>query len=111
MGARMVRVVASDRPLGPPESAYLDDLSVAGAGSTHEPEVGRGDRTGLMILRAWVEEGSREPLRVQIRLTTDVSKGFQRTMNLSDTEAAAAAVERWLTDVMADQPHRTDAAW
>jgi hypothetical protein len=67
-----------------------------------EPELGRGDRTGLMIIRAWVEEGSGEPLRVQLRLTTDVSKGFQQTLNLSDAETASAAVERWLSDVLAE---------
>jgi hypothetical protein len=99
---RMVRVVASDRPLVPPESSFLEDLSVAGADTMHEPELGRGDRTGLMIIRAWVEEGSRAPLRVQLRLTTDVSEGFQQTLNLSDIEAASAAVERWLSDVLAE---------
>jgi hypothetical protein len=75
---------------------------VAGADTMDEPELGRGDRTGLMIIRAWVEEGSGEPLRVQLRLTTDVSKGFQQTLNLSDAETASAAVERWLSDVLAE---------
>jgi hypothetical protein len=75
---------------------------VVGADTMDEPELGRGDRTGLMIIRAWVEEGSGEPLRVQLRLTTDVSKGFQQTLNLSDAETASAAVERWLSDVLAE---------
>ena len=64
-------------------------------------DLGSGERTGLMIIRAWVEEGSRQPLRVQIRLTTDVSEGIQQTMNLSDMEAASAAVEGWLTNIVA----------
>ena len=102
MATRMVRVVSSDRPLVPTESSFLEDLSGAGADSMDEPELGRGDRTGLMIIRAWVEEGSREPLRVQLRLTTDVSKGFQQTLNLGDIETASAAVERWLRDVLAE---------
>lgn len=68
-----------------------------------EPDLGKGDHTGLLIMRAWMEEGSSEPLRVHLRLTTDVSKGFQRTMNFSDAEAASAAVLGWLTDMMADR--------
>ena len=64
-------------------------------------DLGSGERTGLMIIRAWVEEGSPQPLRVQIRLTTDVSEGIQQTVNLSDTGAASAAVEAWLTSIMA----------
>jgi hypothetical protein len=34
-------------------------------------------RTGLLIIRAWIEKGSRKPLRAHIRATTDVSKGFE----------------------------------
>ena len=70
--------------------------------SKDDSGLGSGDRTGLMIIRAWVEEGSREPLRVQLRLTTDVSKGFQQTLNLSDIATASAAVGRWLSDVLAE---------
>jgi hypothetical protein len=36
--------------------------------------------TGLFIIRAWIEEGSSEPLRAHIRLTTDVSSGFEDSM-------------------------------
>ena len=97
-----MRVVSFDRRLVPTESSLLEDLSEAGPDSLAEPELGRGDRTGLMIIRAWVEEGSREPLRVQLRLTTDVSKGFEQTLNLSDVETASAAVERWLSGVLAE---------
>ena len=91
----MVPIVAYDRPPVPPESSFLGDLTAANGEGT--------DRTGLMIIRAWVEEGSREPLRVQIRHTTDVSRGFQRTTNLSDAADASAAVEGWLMDIMAER--------
>ena len=94
-------VVASYRP-PVPESPSPRDLRVADGATTDQPDLGRGDRAGVMIIRAWVEEGSREPLRVQIRHTTDVSRGFQRTTNLSDTSDAAAVVEGWLMDVMAE---------
>ena len=58
-----------------------------------------GDRTGLLIIRAWVEEGSSEPLRAQIRLTTDVSSGFEREMTLARSEEVCATVQAWLAEV------------
>ncbi len=60
------------------------------------------DRTGLLIIRAWVEQGSSKPLRAQIRLTTDVASGFASEMTLAEVEAVSAAVEAWLDDVLAD---------
>jgi len=60
------------------------------------------DRTGLLIIRAWVEEGSSEPLRAQIRLTTDVSAGEQRTLTLAREDAVCTTVQEWLTDILAD---------
>lgn len=94
--------MASDRPHAPWASSFLPDLSTTDTDQMDKPDMGRGARAGLLIIRAWVEEGSSAPLRVQIRLTTDVSKGYQQTMNLSDIEAASAAVERWLMDVIAE---------
>jgi hypothetical protein len=58
------------------------------------------DRTGLMIIRAWVEQGSSQPLRARIRFTTDVGSGFEREMTLADVPAVSAAVELWLQDVL-----------
>ena len=95
-------VVATNRAPVPPESPFPKDLTVANGARMDQPDLGSGDRTGLMIIRAWVEEGSREPLRVQIRHTNDVSKGFQRTTNLRDLADASAAVEGWLMDIMAE---------
>jgi len=57
-------------------------------------------RTGLLIIRAWIEEGSSEPLRARIRLTTDVSSGFQQDMTLSQVPAVCEAVETWLGDML-----------
>jgi hypothetical protein len=59
-------------------------------------------RTGLLVIRAWVEEGSSEPLRALIRLTTDVSSGFEQTMALSQVPAVCEAVETWLGDMLSD---------
>ena len=60
------------------------------------------DRTGLMIIRAWVEQGSSKPLRARIRLTRDVGDGFQSDVTLADVPAVSAAVEVWLQDVLLD---------
>ncbi len=62
-------------------------------------------RTALLLIRAWTEEGSSEPLRAHVRLTTDVSAGFERTLTLSRTEAVCAAVQEWLAAVMGDADH------
>jgi hypothetical protein len=57
--------------------------------------------TGLMIIRTWLEPGSIKPLRVQIRLTTDISMGFEREVTLADIPAVSAAVETWLLEILA----------
>ena len=68
-----------------------------------------GERTALLIIRAWIEEGSPEPLRAHIRISDNVSVGFHRTLTLSRPEAVFAEVERWLADVMNRQPTTGDA--
>jgi len=55
--------------------------------------------TGLLIIRAWVEKGSRKPVRAHIRATTDVSKGFDSELTVADKASASAKVEAWLDDV------------
>ena len=57
-------------------------------------------RTGLLIIRAWIEDGSSEPLRAHIRLTTDVSSGFEDSMTLSQVPAVCEAVATWLGNVL-----------
>lgn len=58
------------------------------------------DPTGLLIVRAWIEDGSSEPLRFSIRQTTDVSAGFQSAVTLTDADATAEVVRLWLHDVL-----------
>ena len=50
----------------------------------------------LMLLRVWSEHGSAEPLRVDVRQTTDVSTGFRRTTTLTDVDAVLAVVRGFL---------------
>ena len=49
-----------------------------------------------MVLRVWTEEGSDEPLRVHVRETHDLSRGFRRSLTLTDVDAVLAAVRRFL---------------
>ena len=64
---------------------------------TPPPRVGAH---GLLIIRAWVEDGSDEPLRAEVRITNDVSAGFQRTVTLARADEVRATVEAWLADVL-----------
>ncbi len=57
-------------------------------------------RTGLLIIRAWVESGSTEPLRAQIRVTADVSTGIQRTVTLDQPGAVGELVNAWLAGIL-----------
>ena len=57
------------------------------------------DRTGLLIVRAWVEPGSVAPLRARIQVTDDISAGFE-TLVLSEPNAVERLVAQWLQDVM-----------
>jgi hypothetical protein len=59
-------------------------------------------RTGLLIIRAWVEPGSSSPLRAQIRLTTDISQGFRPALTVAEKEAVVEAVQAWLSEILAN---------
>jgi hypothetical protein len=58
--------------------------------------------TGLVVIRAWVEEGPSETLRVQVRFARDVSSGFDRTLTLTRAENVAAVVQEWLAGIVSD---------
>lgn len=55
----------------------------------------------LLIIRAWVQEGSARPLRVEVRLTGDVGQGFEREMAFSESEPVETLVAAWLAEVQA----------
>jgi hypothetical protein len=61
-------------------------------------------RTGLCIIRAWVEPDSSSPLRAELRLTTDVSRGFERSLTVAEKEAVVEAVQAWLSELLAGSP-------
>jgi hypothetical protein len=59
-------------------------------------------RTGLLIIRAWIEPGSSSPLRAQLRIATDVSVGFEASRTETREEAVIEAVQSWLSGMLAD---------
>lgn len=63
------------------------------------------DRTGLLIIRTWIEAGSDVPLRAYIRSTGDVAAGFADTppSTLTDVDAIGVLVQEWLQDVLLEQ--------
>jgi hypothetical protein len=61
-------------------------------------------RTGLLIIRVWVEPGSSSSLRVQIRLTPDVSLGVERSETTTEAETAIEIVRAWLQEMAATEP-------
>ncbi len=66
------------------------------------------DHAGLMIIRAWVEPGSTEPLRARIRVSSDVSPGHERTLVLSRADDVVAAVQEWLAAISDAAPDPTE---
>jgi hypothetical protein len=75
------------------------------------------DRTGLLIIRAWLEGESTQPLRAHVRVTDDVSTGIQRTVTLAQPDRVSELVDSWLrgilalpTDAAADAPPEIPAA-
>jgi hypothetical protein len=48
-----------------------------------------------------VEPGSSSPLRAQIRLTTDVSVGIERSLTVAREEAVVEVVQAWLSEMLA----------
>jgi hypothetical protein len=60
--------------------------------------------TGLLIIRAYLETDSPVPLRAEIRLTSDVSAGIERTLILVDVDRVAEVVRRWLFEDILKTP-------
>ena len=56
--------------------------------------------TALLTIRAWCEEGSRHPLRAEIRLADDVAYGFRSTLTFIRTEDVVEAVRDFLDNVL-----------
>jgi hypothetical protein len=48
------------------------------------------------------------PLRAQIRLTTDVSHGFERSLTVAQKESVVEAVHAWLLEMLAGSHDLSD---
>jgi hypothetical protein len=57
-------------------------------------------RTGLLIIRAWTEVGSEEPLRAQVRVTQDIATGMESTRTLVQPDTVVELVVAWLEDFL-----------
>ncbi|HEX5913659.1 MAG TPA: hypothetical protein VFY54_11080 [Rubrobacter sp.] len=55
----------------------------------------------LLTIRTWLEEGSSDPLRAEIRMTGDVSSGFQTVEVVAKRERVMDAVKAFLDGVFA----------
>ena len=53
-------------------------------------------QTGLMVLRMWTEDGSSQPLRVDVKQTHDLAVGFRRALTFTDVDLALTAVRTFL---------------
>jgi len=56
-----------------------------------------GERTGLLILRVNIDPGSAHHLRIHIRRTADIARGFEHPSSVTEIEDAVEAVRSWLT--------------
>jgi hypothetical protein len=61
-----------------------------------------GEPTGVLIIRTWIESGSAEPLRARLRITSDISKGIERTITLTESESVLLMVAGWLEEMLAN---------
>ena len=61
------------------------------------------DRTGILIIRTWIEEGSAEPLRAEVRMINDVSAGIECKQTMARAEEVVGAVQRWLSEFQSSQ--------
>jgi hypothetical protein len=58
-------------------------------------------RTGLLIVRAWMEEGSSAPLRAHVSTTADVSTGIERSSVHTEALDVDSEVRAWLGEILA----------
>jgi hypothetical protein len=57
------------------------------------------NRTGLLVIRVWFEEGSSETLRAEIRHTSDIEAGYTGTASFSNPDGVLKEVGAFLKRV------------
>lgn len=66
------------------------------------------DRAGLLIIRVWIEEGSSESLRANVRVANDVSAGFDREVTLTQPSTVCTTVAEWLAAFTGQAERRSE---
>jgi len=61
-------------------------------------------RTGLLIIRVWIEDGSEQPLRAQISVTHDVAGGIEQTVTLVRAAEVTRVVDDWILEMLGPTP-------
>jgi len=61
-------------------------------------------RTGLLIIRVWIEDGSEQPLRAQISVTHDVARGIEQTVTLVRADEVTQVVDDWILEMLGPMP-------
>jgi propanediol dehydratase small subunit len=57
-------------------------------------------RTGLLIIRVWIEDGSEQPLRAQVSVTHDVAGGIEQTVTLVRADEVTRVVDDWILEML-----------
>jgi hypothetical protein len=97
---RLGRGALHSRALADPAWIPADDVEAL-AQPAVDAWVKAIEPVNLLIIRAWMQEGSARPLRVEARLTGDVGHGFEREMAFSESEPVETLVAAWLAEVQA----------
>ena len=58
------------------------------------------DRARLLIIRAWIEAGSVEPLRAEVRIVTDAAAGTECSRTYARPDEVLASVRGWLSGIV-----------
>lgn len=59
------------------------------------------ERTGVMVVRVWLEDAHRDPLRVTLTSRLDVEGGEETRRTAGSVEAACEVLREWLEEFLA----------
>jgi hypothetical protein len=59
-----------------------------------------GERTGVLVVRAWLEDATEKRLRARITHTLDVARPGETVVVTATREEVYAAVRSWLDEFM-----------
>lgn len=71
------------------------------------PQSGAEERTGVLVLRVWVEPDTPQLLRARLTQVSDLQRGERTVATAIGTPAICEAVERWLYEFQRSGPGLT----